>query len=617
MAYAADWATFELGPEKIGPRDVVVLNDPYRGGSHVSDVTMFKPVHFEGALVGYVITRAHHLDLGGASPGSIPGGFREIFAEGLRIPPVRWIQDGEEVDEILEFILSNVRLPSIQVKDLRAQRASLNTAEDRLLRLCEKYGPQVVVGSIDSLLDQSERMMRSVIDDIPDGTYEFEDFMDDDGVRPEHYRIRVRVEVTGSEALVDFSGTSLQAEGAINSPYAMTASSTFNAFLQIAGPEVPFNHGCFRPVRIIAPRRSLVNPEPPGPTFGCTTDTPLRIIDCITGALAQAIPDLVIAGSYGTCNCLAGMGEDRAGAEFIFWFFYEGGWGAAQYRDGWNSTPNQSANFLNYPVEIIESQYPLICRQVELRPDSGGPGRYRGGLGTLHELEFGTQTVLSGFGDRHVLKPYGLFRGRPGAPNGFEFPARGTTGRERIDSPTKSSSKFANFIVERGNRIRILNGGGGGYGSPLDRTPQAVLRDVWDGLVSPESAYQDYGVVLRRDAASQWVVDLEATAQRRDELAAGDSQDPVTYDEISLAVRAGKEPVRAPAPRDDLGEKIRAALDGFEQAYCRTTCSKAAQPDLCPLYKDEALAFWTPYAFQQWVRRHCPLKANLLDRLPS
>jgi N-methylhydantoinase B/oxoprolinase/acetone carboxylase alpha subunit len=618
MAYAADWAVLELGPEKIGPADVVVLNDPYRGGSHVGDVTMFRPVYFEGALIGYVITRAHHLDLGGASPGSIPGGFREIYAEGLRIPPVRWIQNGEEVGEVLEFILSNVRLPSIQVKDLRAQLASLNTAEARLVRLCDKYGPEIVVSAIGSLLDQSEIMMRSVIEEIPDGSYEFEDFMDDDGVRPEHYRIRVRVEVAGSEALVDFSGTSVQAEGAINSPYAMTASSTFNAFLQIAGPDVPFNHGCFRPVRIVAPRRSLVNPEPPGPTFGCTTDTPLRIIDCITGALAQAIPERIIAGSYGTCNCLAGMGENRSGDEFIFWFFYEGGWGAARYRDGWNSTPNQSANFLNYPVEIIESQYPLICRRVELRPDSGGSGRHRGGLGTVHEIEFDTQTVLSGFGDRHVMKPYGLFSGQAGAPNGFEFIAYRAVEGQPIETPTSTSgSKFANFIVKRGECIRILNGGGGGYGSPLERIPEAVLGDVRDGLVSEQSANEDYGVVVLKGDSSDWIIDLDATSRRRAELTAKAARDQVGYDEVSLAIRAGKRPVREPAPPDLLGEKVREALAGFEWSYCRSTCPKLARAELCPLYKEEALAFWSAYAFQQWVRRHCPLKENLAGRLPA
>jgi N-methylhydantoinase B/oxoprolinase/acetone carboxylase alpha subunit len=396
----------------------------------------------------------------------------------------------------------------------------------------------------------------------------------------------------------------------------MTASSTFNAFLQIAGPEVPFNHGCFRPVHIVAPRGSLINPAPPGPTFGCTTDTPLRIIDCITGALVQAIPETIIAGSYGTCNCLAGMGTDRNGADFLFWFFYEGGWGAAAYRDGWNSTPNQSANFLNYPVEIIESQYALTCKRVELRPDSGGAGRYRGGLGTIHELEFNVKTVLSGFGDRHVLQPYGLIGGEPGASNGFEFRRAGDADWRRMDETIPGSgSKFANFIAQPGDQIRILNGGGGGYGDPQKRDAQTVLRDAQDGVVSAQSASAAYGVALKKTDQGEWSIDWLATErQRQNKPAQGGI---ASFDPTSQSVREGQGLVREEAPPDHLGEAIREVLAQVENGYCASICPKGAKPHLCPLYKEEALAFWTPYAFRQWIRRHCPLRAELLERFPT
>ena len=380
MAFAADWAVIEIGAE-IGDDDVIALNDPYRGGTHLPDVTMFSPLHVDGLLVAYVVTRAHHLDIGGMAPGSVPSGARDVFAEGLRIPPVYWQRAGEEVAQTVDWIMSNVRLPEVELSDFRAQVASLRTGQERLRELCDRYGVATVTASMDALKDQSERHMRAFISSIPDGVYRGSDLMDGDGNTPYRYEIRAAITVAGDQATIDFSGSSLQAEGSINLPFASTASAVYSGIIPLAGSEIAFNHGCFRPLRFVAPRGSIVNAQPPAPTFGCTTDGPLHVIEAMLDALAHAIPDRVIAGSYATCNVVAGSGTGDDGDPFLFWFFYEGGWGATSRRDGWNCTPNQSANFCDYPVEIIESVYPVRCDAIELLAGSGGAGRHRGGPG--------------------------------------------------------------------------------------------------------------------------------------------------------------------------------------------------------------------------------------------
>jgi N-methylhydantoinase B/oxoprolinase/acetone carboxylase alpha subunit len=601
MAYAADWATIDLGADSIGPGDVIISNDPYRGGTHLPDVTMFTPVLFDGRLVAYAVTRAHQLDVGGMAPGSIPSGARDVAAEGLRIPPLKWQVDGRENPDVVDFVLANVRLPDVQVSDLRAQVASLRTGQERFHHLCERYGPDVVVDAMGRVKDQSEAMMRSFIASIPDGAYGFTDYMDGDGNTDYRYAIHVTVTVTGEEATVDFTGTSEQAEGAVNSPFAMTASSVFNAFLQLAGTDIPFNHGCFRPIRFHAPRRSLVNAQPLGAVFGCTTDTPLRVIDTITGALANALPDRVIAGSYGTCNCVAGSGLGLDGEEFLFWFFYEGGWGAAAWRDGLSTTPNQSANFRDYPVEIIESAYPLRCERLSLLRDSGGPGRHRGGLGTLHQFTFLARTILSGFGDRHEIRPYGLVLGQPGAGSRFMLRRAGSDSWVPMEEIAGNPSKFAGLVMEEGDSLMVVNGGGGGYGDPRDRPVQEVVADVEQGLVSVAEARTTYGATLTPNLPST-LGDTEV------EVAAL----PVLTCESSPEQMG---PIRPPAPTDLFAGRARDALASIEQGFCRRDCPLQADPLRCPHYHPQALEFWPISALKRWTTRFCPISDRLLREL--
>ena len=477
MAFAADWAVIEIG-EEIGDDDVVALNDPYRGGTHLPDVTMFSPLHVDGVLVAYIVTRAHHLDIGGMAPGSVPSGARDVFAEGLRIPPVYWQRAGQEVAATVDWIMSNVRMPEVELSDFRAQVASLRTGQERVRELCARYGVATVLGSMDALKDQSERHMRAFISSIPDGVYRGSDRMDGDGNTPYRYEICAEITVAGDQAIIDFTGSSLQAEGSINLPFASTASAVYSGIIPLAGSAIAFNHGCFRPLRFIAPRGSIVNAQPPAPTFGCTTDGPLHVIEAMLGALAQAIPDRVIAGSYATCNVVAGSGLGDDGDPFLFWFFYEGGWGATSRRDGWNCTPNQSANFCDYPVEIIESVYPLRCDAIELLAGSGGAGRHRGGLGTAHEYTFLTRTNLSGFADRHELPPPGRLGGEDGAASRFLLRRAGDDAWSGVEDTAGNPSKFSNLIMEAGDSLRVENGGGGGFGPPGERDPGELATDV-------------------------------------------------------------------------------------------------------------------------------------------
>ena len=566
MAFAADWAVMEIGGS-IGDDDVIVQNDPYRGGTHLPDVTMFSPVHVDGALVAYVVTRAHHLDIGGMSPGSVPSGARDVFAEGLRIPPTYWQRDGEEVAQTVDWVMSNVRLPEVELSDFRAQVASLRTGQARLRELCGRYGAATVQGSMVALKDQSERHMRAFIASIPDGVYHGSDLMDGDGNTPYRYEIRAEVTVAGDEATIDFTGSSLQAEGSINLPFASTASAVYSGIIPIAGSAIAFNQGCFRPLTFVAPRGSIVNAQPPAPTFGCTTDGPLHVIEAMLEALAQAIPDRVIAGSYATCNVVAGSGVGELDEPFLFWFFYEGGWGASSWRDGWNSTPNQSANFCDYPVEIIESVYPLRCDAIELLAGSGGAGRHRGGLGTAHEYTFLARTNLSGFADRHELRPAGRLGGEDGAASRFLLRRADDDAWVGVERDAGNPSKFSNLIMQPGDRLRVENGGGGGFGPPSERDPDELASDVADGI--PRAA-----PLAPRPAATA-------------------------------------EEVREAAPRDDTVERARAVVTPHEQTVCRATCPLQADPLQCPYHHGHALAFWPAASLATWTRRHCLLRDEL------
>lgn len=620
MSYASEWAVMEIGYDDLKPGDVIIHNDPYRGGTHLADFTVIKPVYYKDQLLAMAVSRAHHLDVGGKSIGGFPGDATEIYAEGFRLPPVRWYKEGVEQHDIFDTLLLNVRIPWIQVGDFKAQLASAITAENRLIEFCEKYGIEAVKETMQARKDYSEKRMRAEISEIPDGKYIYEDFMDDDGPTDRPYKIKTTVTIDGSDMTVDYTGSSRQAIGPVNAAYGMTASSTFNALLQLMDKDVPFNHGCFRPVTIIAPRGTIVNPNPPAPVFGGVTDTSIRIIDVIIGALAKAIPNKVIAATYGTCNNFTGGGYDsERKTDYVFYFFSEGGWGAASYRDGWNCTPNQTSNFKDYPVEIIESEFPLMCEGVELYQDSAGPGKFRGGFGTIRKLKLlGEKALANGLGERHKFQPYGLYGGKPAKSNALLVKRDGEnefkTFQEAFDRI--SPSKFADIPLKKDDVVAFVMTGGGGYGNPFERDTEMVLKDVREELVSLKSAREDYGVEIIFENG-EYKVDFEETKKLREEVKEEQNKNVIngciTVDDYSMKARdlLKDEDTSETEETKDIEVRMKQAWEKINKDYCKNKCSKKGHFKKCPFHNEEASRFWCLDAISIWSERNCPLNIKI------
>ena len=528
MPYTAEWALNEIGIENIEPGDVILQNDPFRRGTHLPDFLIMKAVAIDGDLPAFPATRAHVIDVGGASPGGFSGTASSIFEEGLRMPPVRWFKAGEEDEEITKILMSNIRLNDVQRGDYEAMLASLNTAERRLEELVEEYGADTVMESFDAVKDVSEQMMRLEIEDIPDGTYEFEDYMDDDGHSTDPIRIDATIEVNGDSAVVDYTGSDPQTKGPINSTYGITASSTYNGFLQVTDRDVPANHGAFRPIELVAPEGTIVNAEPPAPTFSGNTETSVRIVDVVLGALMQAIPGEIPAGCYGhNANLTSGGVDPESDEEYVWYYYRGGGYGGNRDRDGYNAVQAYISNASNQPVEIFENKYPWMIEEYNLNEDSVGAGTHRGGLGTTlrFRLRRGEATI-SGTGDRCVIPPYGVFGGTHGGRSHYKIRR---SDEDELRSVTEhgaiSPSKFGNIPMSEGDVVEVATGGGGGYGDPLDRDPDRVLSDVENGYISRESAKSQYGVVIEGEPGDQ-SVDEEATAARREDVR--ESRDPLS-----------------------------------------------------------------------------------------
>jgi N-methylhydantoinase B/oxoprolinase/acetone carboxylase alpha subunit len=611
MPLTAEYALMELGHEELREGDVIVVNDPYRGGGHLTDIAVLRPVFAGGELLGLAMNRGHHIDVGGMAVAGFPGTARSIFQEGLRIPPVKWFEGGVERRQVMDLILLNVRFPQAQLGDFQAQLASCVAAEQRMRALVDRYGLETTRAAMQEAKDHSERLMRHAIAAIPDGAYRFADLVDDDGVGGGPYRIAVELRVEGDDATIDFAGTSAQAEGPINSSYGNTVGSCFNAFLHAFGAGIDFNGGCFKPIRFAVPRGSFLNPVPPAPVFGGVTEVSIRVIDAISGALAQAVPGSVAAASYGTCLNVAGGGFDAVrGRDFGFYFFQEGGWGATAWRDGWTSVPNPTSNFNDFPVEVLEEELPLRCLEVALHEGSGGAGRYRGGLGTRRAYELlADGCELNALGERFTVAPYGLAGGAAGRPNALLHARAGEQALRPFAEAfaIRSPSKFAALPLRRGDRFALVTGGGGGYGDPLARPPADVAADVGDGLVSTTEARELYGVVL----TAHGVVDAAATAALRatPRAAAPPAPAPEVVPPPAAEGRAAED--AAAAAR--LATAIRARIGDDP---CRTTCPKRGDRIRCPFHHPFALDFWDAAGLERWALRHCPI-ARALREGPS
>ncbi len=453
---------------KLEPGDMVVLNDPYRGGTHLPDITLVAPVYVPGRKepVFYVANRAHHSDVGGIAPGSMPLA-REIYQEGVIIPPVKLVRRGEIDRDILNFILANVRTPVEREGDLTAQLAANRVGARRLEEAVAKYGVGHVLSYMRHLQDYTERIIRKTLREIPDGKYRFHDFLDDDGLGSRPVRVEVEVRIKGDEAEVDFSRSDPQVEGSVNANYAITLSATLYVFRCLVRGDVPYNAGLMRPIKLIAPAGKVVNARLPAAVAGGNVETSQRITDVLLGALAQAVPDRIPAASSGTMNNVTFGGVDpRTGKAFAYYETIGGGMGASPERDGLSGVHTHMTNTRNTPVEALEHYLPIRIRRYCLRPNSGGEGKFRGGDGIVREYEFLGPARVNILSERRCFPPYGLQGGKPGA-----------TGENILVSGGKKQNLGAKVSVEvnPGDILRIATPGGGGFGSPEGKKPGSDL----------------------------------------------------------------------------------------------------------------------------------------------
>lgn len=449
--------------------DVVILNDPYAGGTHLPDVTLVAPVHDAGGtLLFYVADRAHHADIGGATPGSM-GKATEIYQEGIRIPPIHLMRAGKVDEGLLRLLMANVRVNEERRGDLAAQLGALRVGGGRLLESVERYGFDECDEYARHLIDYTARMMRHTLAALPDGIYQAEDFLDDDGETDTPVRIRVTVGIRGDEATVDFTGSAAQVRGPINAVEAITVSAVYYVFRCLIAGEVPASAGVLEPLKVTAPRGTVVNATPPAPVAGGNVETSQRIVDTLLKALSQAAPHLIPAASQGTMNNLTIGGWDAArGREFAYYETVAGGLGARPTADGLSAVHTHMTNSLNTPVEALEFAYPLRVLRYAVRRNSGGAGLHCGGDGVIREIELLTDAKVSLLADRRKFAPYGLFGGGDGECGRAELITH--DGRRK-----KLAGKFS-LQASRGDRIVIETPGGGGYGRAARRGKLASKR---------------------------------------------------------------------------------------------------------------------------------------------
>jgi N-methylhydantoinase B len=457
---------------RLDPGDVAMLNDPFCGGTHLPDITLVAPVFLARKSARpdfYVASRAHHADVGGAYAGSM-GPCREIYQEGVRIPPVKLMRAGKMERDVLALLLNNVRTPQEREGDLGAQIAACHTGSVRLAEVVGRYGLARVTRAARELLDYSEEMMRAFLADVPRGTFRAEDFLDDDGVSGKPVRIAAAItfhrgggsrggsKIRPYTVTVDFKGSNPQVEGSINAVEAITYSACFYVFRCLLAEEVPATAGLMRPVRVVAPEGTVVNARPPAAVAGGNVETSQRIVDVLLEALAQALPARILAGSSGTMNNLTIGGMDpRTGEPFAYYETIAGGLGARPTKPGVSGIHTHMTNSLNTPAEALEYAYPFRVRRYSLRPRSGGAGKYRGGDGIVREVEVLTESEVTILSDRRKRGPRGLAGGRDGAPGRTVVLRRG--GREEV-LPSKASVR-----LKPGERVRVESPGGGGWGT--------------------------------------------------------------------------------------------------------------------------------------------------------
>jgi N-methylhydantoinase B len=462
--------------------DVYFTNDPEVGGNHLPDVKAITPVFQGGRPVAFAVNLAHWPDVGGARRGSYVASARDRYAEGLCIPPVPLFLGGEPNEPMLEMVLANVRGREERRGDILAQCAANTVAAARLREIYARAGAATVEACLTRMLDESEHLMRRAIAALPAGEYAGEDWLDGDGIDDEPVRIAVCMRPSDGTLEVDFEGTAPETKGPLNATRFVTASAVFYALRALLGPEIPANGGCYRPIRLRIPEGTVLNPGPEAPRVGGNHETSQRVVDAVFRALAPVLPDRIVAGGPGTSGLVMIGGRHEDGRPFVLYEVHGGGEGASRGRDGTNAVRVHMSNVMNTPVEVIESEYPLRVECCALRPDSGGLGRHRGGLGLRRAYRVLCEHAeLSTMIERARVRPWGVFGGRDGAPFRVtcERSERGGRGGERL--PVRSKE---NRDLRRGDLIVLESSGGGGYGPPGERPAELRRMDRENGYVT-------------------------------------------------------------------------------------------------------------------------------------
>jgi N-methylhydantoinase B len=479
----------DLFGDDINADDILCSNDPYSGGSHLNDLFMFKPVDACGKRLGYLCLILHHTDMGGRVPGGNATDSTEIYQEGLRLPPQKICERGKINESLMRIIRANVRVADKVIGDIRSQIAAVLAGEKELLKLVEEYDVDELRGYMTDLIDYTERFTRRNILALPDGEAEFTDWNDDDGTGHGPVRIQVKVQIRGDEIVVDFTGTSPQTSGALNPNYWFTVSNTYAAIRSLMEPGMPNNAGFYKPITVIAPEGTFLNPRFPAPV-GARGQAGFRVRSAVLGALAQLVPSRLPACTGGSEFGVVIAGRDKQREPFLLLEFHNvTGHGGGPDWDGQDGGPFCLSNLANVPVEVLEAENPVVIDEYAFLPDTGGPGRYRGALGVVRQYRLlADEAMIQLRSDRQIYPPWGLFGGKPGScGNTMLNPGR--------DDAQKLPSKFIRQI-KRGDVFRGEMPGSGGYGDPLERSPQAVAEDVRQEKMSVEHARGEYGVVM-------------------------------------------------------------------------------------------------------------------------
>ena len=494
----------EYGPEKLGPGDAILSNDPYLNGVHLNDVTLTSPVYHGDELVGWVASLAHHVDVGGGAPASV-GAFREVYQEGVIIPPVKLVEGGEIVDDVFRLVLSQIRSKHETAGDLRAQIAANNTGIRRLNGLIDRMGQETVLRYADELLDYTERRARAEIAELPRGTFSAEGFMDSDGYDGGPVRLTAQIVIDDEGVLFDLSGSDSQRRAPVNATYAQTYSACAYVLKCLIDPDVPVNAGLYRLVRLVAPEGTVVNCSPPAPVVG-GWEVNARLTDVMLRALAPALPERIPAGTKAMI-CHAGFGgvDPASGEFFCFLETLAGGYGGRAASDGPDAVQTHGQNTENAPVEETEISYPVRILRYELVEDSDGPGKQRGGLGLRRDYTFPEGDVsFTILADREREGPWGLFGGEAGRRASYVL----NPGPDEVELGSKVTVE-----LKPGDVVSYRTCGGGGYGPPEERDPGMVLADARSGKISLQRARDHYRVAI--DAGS-WTVDREETDHLRE-----------------------------------------------------------------------------------------------------